>query len=62
MHGESARRVQASPTYSGRSFAQKSAQDDRLYFISEELVYAKFNARLNDPRSFMIFSCSSVIA
>jgi hypothetical protein len=25
-------------------------------------LYAKFNARLNEPRSFIIFSCSSVIA
>jgi hypothetical protein len=41
---------------------KRGAQDDRLSFISEELVYAKFNARLNDPRSFMIFSCNSVIA
>jgi hypothetical protein len=24
--------------------------------------YAKFSARLNDPRSFWIFSCSSVMA
>ena len=26
------------------------------------MVYAKFSARLNDPRSFWIFSCSSVMA
>ncbi len=45
----------------------KEVQNQRIllqptvFFVVKKL-YARFNARLKDPRSFWIFSCSSVMA